>query len=214
MLQFKANFTEPYSLMELITLLIAAGAAAFFGYRLFMVLGRKTGHTPDLRPVSPAQEEQAKPAETSPAMTGGDIASKWVVDMDPAMFIDGAKKAYALVVEGFAKGDRDTLEPLLTPKVFGRYEKAITDRESRNHSTVTEIDRIAETEILESRRNGQVITVKVRFKADISTETKDKDGQRVSGDLTRLNTVEEIWTFEKDAGNRDPNWKLAGVRTA
>lgn len=200
--------------MEVITLLIAAGAAAFFGYRLFMVLGRKTGHTPDLRPVTPAQQEKSSPAEITAAMAGGDGASNWVVDMDPALFLDGAKKAYGLVVEGFAKGDRDALRPLLTPKVYSRYEKAISDRESRNQSTVTEIDRIAETEILESGQSGDVFTVKVRFKADISTETKDKDGQRVSGDLTRLNAVEEIWTFEKDAGSRDPNWKLAGVRTA
>jgi len=214
MLGLKTNLTEPFSFMELITLLIAAGAAAFFGYRLFMVLGRKTGHTPDLRPVSPAQEEKPKPAEISPAMTEGEAVSKWVVDMDPALFLDGAKKAYTLVVEGFAKGNRDSLKPLLTPKVYGRYEKAIADREHRNQKTVTEIDRISETEILESHQNGQIFTVKVRFKADISTETKDKDGQRVSGDLTRLNTVEEIWTFEKDAGSRDPNWKLAGVRTA
>tara|TARA_R100001143_G_C3298063_1_gene104313 strand:+ start:31 stop:633 length:603 start_codon:yes stop_codon:yes gene_type:complete len=200
--------------MELITLLIAAGAAAFFGYRLFMVLGRKTGHTPDLRPVTSAQDEKPKSAEISPAMADGETGSKWVVDMDPALFLDGARKAYALVVEGFAKGDRDALRPLLTPKVYSRYEKAIADRESRDQTTVTEIDRIAESEILESQQDGQVFSVKVRFKADISTETKDKDGQRVSGDLTRLNTVEEIWTFEKDAGSRDPNWKLAGVRTA
>lgn len=200
--------------MELITLLIAAGAAAFFGYRLYMVLGRKTGHTPDLRPVTPASEETQPPKELSPAMTDGDVASKWVVDMDPALFIDGARKAYALVVEGFARGDRAALKPLLTPKVFSRYEKAIADREQRQQTSVTEIDRIAESEILESFRNGQLFTVKVRFKADISTETKDHDGQRVSGDLTRLNTVEEIWTFEKDADSRDPNWKLAGVKTA
>ncbi|MBI1236500.1 MAG: Tim44/TimA family putative adaptor protein [Alphaproteobacteria bacterium] len=200
--------------MELITLLIAAGAAAFFGYRLFMVLGRKTGHTPDLRPVTPAQDEKPNAAEISPAMTDGETGSKWAVDMDPALFLEGARKAYALVVEGFAKGDRDALRPLLTPKVYSRYEKAISDRESRDQTTVTEIDRIAESEILESQQDGQVFSVKVRFKADISTETKDKDGQRVSGDLTRLNTVEEIWTFEKDAGSRDPNWKLAGVRTA
>ncbi len=97
--------------MELITLLIAAGAAAFFGYRLYMVLGRKTGHTPDLRPVTPASEETQSPKELSPAMTDGDVASRWVIDMDPALFIDGARKAYALVVEGFAKGDRAALKP-------------------------------------------------------------------------------------------------------
>jgi len=200
--------------MELVTLLIAAGAAVFFGFRLFMVLGKKTGHTPDLHPVTPTQEEASPPSEIAPAMTEGAVSAKWVVDMDPALFLDGSKKAYALVVEGFAKGDRAALQPLLTPKVYDRYEKAIDDREQRDQTVVTEIDRIAETEILESHQDGTVFTVKVRFKADISTETKDKDGQRVSGDLTRLNTVEEIWTFEKDADTRDPNWKLAGVKTA
>lgn len=200
--------------MELITLIIAAGAAAFFGYRLFTVLGRKTGHTPDLRPVSPANDEAAKPAELAPAMADGAAQSRWVVDMDPAQFLDGAKKAYALVVEGFAKGDRDALEPLLSQKVFSRYEKAISDREGRDETTTTEIERISEAEILDSIRDNDLVKVKVRFKADIATETKNKDGETVSGDLTRLSTVEEVWTFEKSAETQDPNWRLAGVRTA
>lgn len=200
--------------MEVITLLIAAGAAAFFGYRLFTVLGRKTGHTPDLRPVTPAEEDGANPAELSPAMADGEAQKSWVVDMDPAEFLDGAKKAYALIVEGFAKGDREVLRPLLSEAVYGRYEKAIADRETKQHSSVTEIERIAEAKLLESSQDNGIFRVKVRFKADISTETKDKDGTVVSGDLTRLTTVEEIWTFEKDANSRDPNWKLAGVRTA
>lgn len=200
--------------MELITLLIAAGAAAFFGYRLFTVLGRKTGHTPDLRPVTPASDKNSDPAELSPAMTDGEPQAGWVVDMDPALFLDGARKAYALIVEGFAKGDREALEPLLTPKVYDRYAKAIAEREEKQQVSTTEIERISESELLESRRDGDIVRVKVRFKADISTETKDSDGKVVSGDLTRLTPVEEIWTFEKDADSRDPNWKLAGVRTA
>ena len=200
--------------MELVTLLIAAGAAAFFGYKLYTVLGRKTGHTPDLRPVTPSRDESPDAAELSPAMAEGETGPRWVVDMDPAEFLAGAKKAYAMIVEGFAKGDRASLKPLLSPKVFDRYDKAIRDREGRGETTVTEIDRVAETELVDSRREGSLFTVKVRFKADISTETKDKDGQRVAGDLTRLSTVEEIWTFEKDADSRDPNWKLASVRTA
>jgi predicted lipid-binding transport protein (Tim44 family) len=200
--------------MELITLLIAAGAAAFFGYRLFTVLGRKTGHTPDLRPVTTANDKKADPAELSPAMANGEQPKGWVVDMDPALFLDGARKAYALIVEGFAKGDRDALRPLLMPKVYDRYEKAIADREQKQHVTTTEIERISESKLVDSQRDGDIIQVKVRFKADISTETKDSDGKTVSGDLTRLTTVEEVWTFEKDAESRDPNWKLAGVRSA
>ena len=200
--------------MELFTLIIAAGAAAFFGYRLFTVRGRKTGHTPDLRPVTPAKDEAAEPAELLPAMADGEPARRWVVDMDPAVFLDGARKAYALIVEGFAKGDRAALEPLLTAKVYERYEKAIAAREAKDQTATTEIERIAEAELVESHRDDATIRVKVRFKADISTEVRDKAGEVVSGDLTRLTTVEEVWTFEKTADSRDPNWKLAGVRTA
>jgi predicted lipid-binding transport protein (Tim44 family) len=200
--------------MEFITLLIAAGAAVFFGYRLFMVLGRKTGHTPDVSADSASSDDPAPAATLAAGLSEADAGVNWVIDMDPALFMDGARKAYALIVEGFAKGDRKALEPLLTEKVYARYEKAISDRESRNETTTTEIDRIAETEILESEQDGPKLRVRVRFKADISTETKDKSGQRVSGDLTRLNTVEEIWTFEKNATDRNSNWKLAAVKTA
>jgi predicted lipid-binding transport protein (Tim44 family) len=200
--------------MEFITLLIAAGAAVFFGYRLFMVLGRKTGHTPDVGADRRPADDTPPAGIPATELGGTEDRVNWVIDMDPALFMDGARKAYALIVEGFAKGDRKSLEPLLTGKVYARYEKAITDREGRSETTTTEIERIAETEILDSEQDGSKLQVRVRFKADISTETKDKDGHHVSGDLTRLNTVEEIWTFEKNASDRNSNWKLAAVKTA
>lgn len=205
--------------MEVITLLISAAAAVFIAFRLYQVLGRKTGHTPEAPPVRPAASA-AKPAAAPETVSGfagpaeRGLASIAQMDpgFDPGGFLAGADAAYRLIVEGFARGDKAALRPLLTDKVYARYAAAIDEREARGETTTTEIERIAKAGIEDASVDGKTARVRVRFKADIATETKSKSGERIAGDLSRIAEVEEVWSFERQADSRDPNWRLASVK--
>ncbi|MEE2565382.1 Tim44/TimA family putative adaptor protein [Hyphobacterium marinum] len=205
--------------MEVITLLISAAAAVFIAFRLYQVLGRKTGHTPEApaaRPSPPAAGTDTPADRVSgfagPAESGLTAIAGQDPGFDPGGFLSGADAAYRLIVEGFAKGDKDALRPLLTEKVYARYAAAIDEREARGETTTTEIERIARAGIEDAELDGKTARIRVRFKADIATETKSKSGERISGDLSRIAEVEEIWSFERQADSRDPNWRLAGVK--
>ena len=206
--------------MDVFTLLIAAGAALFFAIRLYQVLGRRTGHTPEPQsaPASdPARPDDAEPANT-PAFSGpagAGLADIAAADprFNPAEFAAGARAAYTMIVEAFAAGDKDTLEPLLSEKVYRRYADVIDARAQKGETAVTEIDRIGEAEISGASLKDGIAQVKVHFKADIATETRDKDGNLISGDLANKIDADEIWTFERPIHSKDPNWVLAGVRT-
>ena len=50
-------------------------------------------------------------------------------EFDPVEFLDGAKVAYEMIVNGFADGDRKLLKGLLSPEVYADFEKAIAARE-------------------------------------------------------------------------------------
>jgi predicted lipid-binding transport protein (Tim44 family) len=119
-----------------------------------------------------------------------------------------------MIVTAYAKGDREALQPLLSDRVMKAYDQAITAREDQNLTMTTEIDRIKSAEISEASLNDNRAKVKIAFSAELASETRNAQGDVVEGDLTTLKTVDEIWSFERDVTNDNPNWRLSGVKPA
>lgn len=220
--------------MEIIQILIFAAIAVFLGVRLFSLLGKPTGrsheeHAREMREKEAARYEnkpQTTPTQTEPVdgldqlpeldeATQESLHRLMEADpgFDPITFLKGARSAYEMIVTAYAKGDMETLKPLLSDRVASAYEKSITDRQSREEVQVTELERIKETRLREASLKDGVARIKVEFNAEIASEVRDKEGQVVSGDINTLKTVEEVWTFERRIQNDNPNWVLSGVRT-
>lgn len=222
--------------MDLLQLLFFAGLAVFLGVRLYMTLGKQTGRSPEehareMRERA-ARRDTGQTAAKAGSETGAALAEPASVAahyagpagpgltdiagtdrrFDPQTFVAGARAAYKMVVEAYAKGDREALETLLAPRVLEAYSSAIAEREEKGHSQITEFERLREAEIVEASLNDNRARIKVRFTAELATETRDEAGERVSGDLAQLKTVSEVWSFERDVTSSDPNWKLAGVK--
>jgi predicted lipid-binding transport protein (Tim44 family) len=117
-----------------------------------------------------------------------------------------------MIVTAYARGDRDALGPLLSERVRAAYDAAIAEREGEGRSMVTELERIKRAEIVEASLNDTRAKVRVAFSAELASETRDSAGEVVSGDLNQLQTVDEIWSFERDVTSGDPNWRLASVK--
>ncbi|WP_300542680.1 Tim44/TimA family putative adaptor protein [Maricaulis sp.] len=209
-------------MIELLSTLLFGAIAVFFAIRLYSVLGRREGHmeAPASREVDQnraerdAAQAQLRPAFEGPAAAGLEAIAQADTSFDPGQFLDGARKAYEMIVEAFARGDRDTLRGLLAPKVFDRYEAAIAKRETRGESVRTEVERIRSAEITEAGHSDNTATVKVHFDAEIATETRDSDGKVTAGDFSRLSTVHEDWVFQRRTDDSNPNWVLTRVATA
>ena len=165
---------------------------------------------PSMRP--PAEDTPLAPHYTGPAAEGLIAIAEADSRFDPAEFETGARSAYELIVLSFAKGDRDALTPLLTERVMAAYESAISDRESRDLTVTTEIERIKSAEIVEASLNDNRAKVKIAFSAELASETRNAQGDVVEGDLTTLKTVDEIWSFERDVTSENPNWRLGAVK--
>ncbi|PWE18367.1 hypothetical protein DDZ18_01820 [Marinicauda salina] len=218
--------------MELLQILFFAGLAVFLAVRLYLTLGRPTGRSPEEHARERrAAQGQARPAPGAPAPTadlGGETARAPVFSgpaadglsaiaaadpgFDPEGFVEGARKAYQMIVENYAKGDRDALRPLLSERVFARWSEAMDKRDAAGETQTTEVERIKAAEIVEASLNESRARVKIRFTAELATETRDTDGAVVAGDLNTLDTVDEIWSFERDVADPDPNWLLAAVK--
>jgi predicted lipid-binding transport protein (Tim44 family) len=132
---------------------------------------------------------------------------------EPDAFLTGAKAAYEMVVTAFAEGDRKTLKQLLSRDVYDGFVSAISEREGRNETIEFKFVGIDKAEITNAGVKGSTVQVTVRFLSKLVSATRDKSGTVVDGDPTHVGDVTDIWTFEREANARDPNWKLVATES-
>lgn len=136
---------------------------------------------------------------------------------DPDHFLRGARQAYEMIVTAFAEGNRRTLRDLLSSDVYESFSRAITEREQRGEVIDQSFVGINKADILEAEVSPKgIASLTVRFVSQLITSTRDKAGNIIDGDDTRIKDVTDIWTFSRDIGTRDArrnlNWKLVGTQ--
>jgi predicted lipid-binding transport protein (Tim44 family) len=207
--------------------------AAFLVLRLRSILGRRTGferppqaHPPTPGPAAapgPVIEGRAEPVVAMPSRplpdpassTGQCLARMHAIDptFDVARFLDGAEKAFRIIVGAFASGDRTALRSLLSDDTYRAFAQAIEAREAAGHVQVSEIRRMETVAIEDAEMRGTVAVVTARFVSDQISLTRDKDGHPVAG-TDAVTEITDLWTFERDLATRDPTWRLVAARSA
>ena len=133
---------------------------------------------------------------------------------DPNHFIDGAKAAYEMIVMGFAQGDDATLKQLLGSDVYDGFQRAIRERESRGEKVESSLVGIDKTDIIEAEVKNRTAYVTVKFVSELILVTRAADGEVVEGDPKKVREVTDIWTFAREVGSKNPNWKLVATEAA
>jgi len=215
--------------------------AAFVGWRLYSVLGMRTGqedeHSAPLRPPYEAQERGQVVPFAAPDHAPSEAQAsghRWTglaephsalaqdldqivaadPDFDPADFLNGAKSAYEMIVIAFAQGDRTRLKDLLSPLVFDGFNAAITEREKRHEVMNTTFVAIDSAVLVDAHLKEQMIQVTVKFSSKLITVTKDADGKVIEGAADKIVDVTDIWTFERKARSSSPAWHLVATESA
>jgi predicted lipid-binding transport protein (Tim44 family) len=207
-------------------IVLLAMVAAFLALRLYMVLGKRSGHEQVLPPkpaeerLAPAQAVRAQPetlAEPAPAADsvidpGATSGVRAILAADPsfdvARFLDGAKSAYRMILEAFWRGDEDELNWLTGPEVREAFAGAIAERKEAGHVLENRLVSIESARIESARLEGKIALVTVNFVADIAAVTRDADGNVIAGTLEDAVTTNDSWTFSRNLRDDDPNWLL------
>lgn len=216
--------------LDIILLALFAG---FVIFKLRSVLGRRTGHErrrpdpfaeppntndngkvvrlPD-RSAEGVEADDAEAAE-SDSMAAGVMRIKLADEQfDERDFLHGAKMAFGMIVEAFAKGDTDALRPLLSPELYGGFAAAIEAREKAGEVQETTIVTIRSADIVEAALEDHQAKVTVEFVTEQVKVTRGADGEVLDGDPDRIDILTDIWTFARDVRARDPNWALVATR--
>jgi predicted lipid-binding transport protein (Tim44 family) len=152
------------------------------------------------------------PGEPIPLAAAIDTIRAADPNFDEKQFVQGARAAFEMIVAAFARGDTDTLRPLLSDDVYRNFAKAIAERAERGETLETRIETIQDADIVEATLDGRNAMVGVRFVSDQINVTRAADGSVVDGDPDRTLEVIDIWTFARDTRSRDPNWFLVETR--
>jgi predicted lipid-binding transport protein (Tim44 family) len=132
---------------------------------------------------------------------------------DPREFVGGARQAYEMIVQAYARGDRKVLKTFLAKDVFDGFAAAIADRESRGETSETTFVSIDKADVIAAEMRDKFAHVTVSFGSKIITAVRDKTGAVVDGSAEKIVDVNDIWTFARDTTSRDPNWKLVATES-
>lgn len=147
---------------------------------------------------SPLAAALGRMAETDPTFT-------------PRAFVEGAKVAYEMIIDGFAKGDKPALKNLLSKEVFDGFSRAIDARATQGQRVESRFVGIDKAVIQQASLTGRKASITMEFVSELISATYDKVGEVVDGDPKEIRQVTDVWTFERDVGSRDPNWKLVAT---
>ncbi len=157
-----------------------------------------------------AQQTWRDVAETVAARTGLDAVVAADRNFDGLQFLEGARRAYEMIVAAFARGDRDALQPLLSKESFDGFATEIARRETAGEKLETAIVAIDSAKVVDAGVQPGRIEVTVRFEARVLMTRRDRAGVVIDGGRTV--PIVELWTFARDPRLSDPNWKLVATR--
>jgi predicted lipid-binding transport protein (Tim44 family) len=185
---------------QMLEIAIPAMIAAVLLFRLYTVLGRRTGNEPT---ANASRAPLPSPAGTLVAAAPADPLSRVLVDIaladrsfDKVRFLAGARTAYELIQKAYAGGDRLALRPLLSEDVFAAFDGAIAARAGA--VPAESLAGITDARITGAALQDDTAEVTVAFRAQFLKDDVQRD-------------VGDVWSFSRRIGATDPNWILVAT---
>lgn len=188
-----------YGDLQFFDILIFAAIAGFIIYRLRSVLGKRTGFQKQTNDKSPIQRKETKQVREIPSLLDNEIkleeVYKKVNNFDHKKFLDGAKKAFEIIITSFNSGDKKTLKDLVSNNVYNAFEKAINDNTNNPSSQFYSliIDSIEDAKV-----ENNTISISINFVSE----------QMLNNDEGKIIKNKDTWTFEKSIDSSSPKWTL------
>ncbi|WP_139328077.1 Tim44/TimA family putative adaptor protein [Thalassospira xiamenensis] len=128
-------------------------------------------------------------------------------------FLNGARMAFEMIVEYFAKGDKDGLNPLLSVEVYKNFAAAIDARAEKGEREETTLVGIKSATIHDASLEGRTAYITIKFVSEEVSVILNNEGDVISGDPNQVVEAEDLWTFARNIESRDPNWQLVATET-
>ena len=188
-----------YGDLQFFDIIIFAAIAAFIIYRLRSVLGKRTGFQKNISEPKAKETKKQDDVQKIPSLmdneTKLEIVYKKVNNFNHREFLDGAKKAFEIIISSFNNGDKKTLRNLVSKDVYSAFEKAIDEKTNNSESQFYSL--IVEG-IADAKVENDTISISVNFISE----------QMLNNDEGSIVKNKDTWTFEKPVNSSNPIWIL------
>ena len=188
-----------YGDLQFFDIIIFAVIAVFIIYRLRSVLGKRTGFQKNTKQQEFVKKDITPKPKHTPQLTEKEKKLETIykkVDLfDHKVFLEGAKKAFEIIITAFNKGDKKTLNNLVSKDVYTAFETAIDSGSNNPNSQFYSlvVDGIEDAKV----ENGKII-IAVNF---ISEQIIDDSEENIIKN-------KDTWVFEKPESSTGPAWTL------
>ena len=191
-----------YGDLQFFDIIVFAVIAIFIIYRLRSVLGKRTGYQKNLTTNQFSEEKKAQIKKNIPQLKDNEQKLlkiyEVVEDFDHKSFLDGAKKAFEIIISAYNQGEKKTLKGLVSKDVFAAFEKAIDNKTNNPNSQFYSlvIDGVEDAKV-----ENNVVKITLRFTSE----------QFTNDDENTVIKKQDLWTFEKKADSKSPEWILTST---
>ena len=132
---------------------------------------------------------------------------------DEETFLRGAQRAFEIIVSSFAKAETETLKMLVDKKLLKKFEAIIKQRQTDGITAENDFVGFTSTEITNAQidnKDNAIITV--RFVSEQANVLRNSEGKVIEGDENFIQSITDIWTFERNIKSASPNWLLVSTK--
>ncbi len=181
-----------------IDIIIFAVLAGVLAANLFKILGKKTDVS-DL--VSKTNNINQYNEDKIIIETNRNELNKIDKDFDYVSFIEGAKAAFNLIVSSYKMNKLEDVKDLVSPAVYSAFKNSMND--NINNDAPENTFKI--TTLKAAIINVEIIKKLARIKVEFFSKQAYKNNDEEKPE------IKDIWTFEKEISNQNPNWLLIEV---
>ena len=205
-------------------LIFLVAIAAFIIYKLFQSLGKEDKNLKQFKHIEPVLNSLKKHVNHVKNVEFEVISIK-EANLSPKIkkvfekllreeksfsmnnFIDGAKKAFKMILVAFNSNEIQTLNELLDYQLYQKFIKEINNRATNTVKQEVTLVGIKDVKILDADIQGNVASIKLEIISEQIIIGRDKDKKTVSGSVNKILQICDIWTFSKQikSGNL---WQL------
>lgn len=128
-------------------------------------------------------------------------------------FVDGAARAYELILTAFAEGQLETVRDFLNADVYAGFEDAVHAREAAGETLVTKILRLDRPVLEDARLEDGQVQLDVRFRAELISYLQKGPPSDPENPDAEPAPSRDLWTFERALKADNPNWVLIATQT-
>ena len=215
-------------------LIVLIALACFVLYRLWSILGTKTGverkrtlilddsdnvivmtkKQHDDNSTDVQEEESELPAHQNRLV---EEIVKNDPDFDVEHFLKGAEAAYSMITKAFAKGNKKRLKMLLSDNMYKLFSDAIATREKDKLTIETKIESFDIVEIDAAKvtdvNDQKMANITVFFKTKQVVVTYDQNNEIVENEAKTSVLRQDYWTFERAFNTASLQWMLVNTKT-